>query len=185
MLTYDDIVKGRPGSCTEGTVAFHENMKFLVRDPQTGDELRHFVLLLEYEMSNRSNTAGHCIYVGERVTGEGSRFFAGGINPFEDPNIEYDSIESLIEGNTNALRLYLFHRSPIGESTEVKVMVRPRRYLLIDPETDLNITLEHYSDEFLQDRHTNADLRDTRSQGLQRIFQQHFEKNAIPYMEPK
>ena len=127
MDAYSDVVKGFPGSCTEGSVAFWANMKKLRENPVTGDQFNHYLLLVTYERSDLGNMAGHCLYLGERTDIEKNKhYFLGGINSFEDPRVEYDSIEAAVEANTDAFRFY-------GSELKHDIMFRPKFYCVLDP----------------------------------------------------
>ncbi len=179
--SYEDVVKGNPGSCSEGTVAFYANMSRLVAHPQTGEKLEHYVLLMTYEKSDLTGAPSHIVYVGKITGHDGKeRFFTGGINPFENPLVEYNSVEDIIAHNTDLFREYAW--KPL---TKRGVMIRPQRWALIDPEGDLGLDLVSYSDKVMNVKDPNRDPRDSVAVHIQRQFFKHFEKVAKDYHRPK
>ncbi len=186
MKTYEEVCRGEPGSCTEGAFAFWANMRQRVELPKTGEKLEHYLLLVTYEKSDMKNTASHCLYLGERIRKDGSKAVdIGGINPFEDPLVEYDTIEQAIEANTNHFRMYGYsnlheERNPQGR----RVMVRPQRYCVIHPERDLHVDIMHSAQGTLNVIIEGKDPRDTQAEALQRRFMDFFDRHAQMYKEP-
>jgi hypothetical protein len=180
MDSYEDIVKGKPGSCTEGSVAFYANMSRLVEVPGTGEKLDHYILLVTYEKSDMSNSAGHALYVGKITSHEGKeRFFVGGINPFENPLKEYDSVEDLLEHNTDLFREYAWKGL-----TKRGVMIRPQKFALINPEEDLGLDVVSYSDKVMNVKDPERDSRDSVAVHIQRKFNGYFDSHAVEYFRP-
>jgi|ETNmetMinimDraft_11_1059920.scaffolds.fasta_scaffold38071_2 hypothetical protein len=185
MKTYEQICKGEAGSCTEAAFAFWTNMRQIAEDPETGDKFQHYILLVTYEKSDLSKTAGHALYLGERIKKDGSKkYFLGGINPFEDPNVEYDSVEDAIEANTNHFRLYAYENLHSNENSKGdRVMIRPQRWAKVHPKKDLGVDIVH-SDSKLNVRIAGQDPRESREIALQRKFMKFHNDHGVDYMEP-
>ena len=179
MYSYNDIVRGVPGSCTEGAFAFYANMRQITEVPKREMKMRHYILMITYERSDRRPAPGHVVYLGELKDKKNKRkYFIGGINPFENPTIEYNSIEEAIESNTDSFRVYNAFQMPEG------VMARPQRYCVADPEY-LGVDIIHYTnDDAINIKFDERNLRESKSVAIQRIFTEYFEKNAIQYHEP-
>jgi hypothetical protein len=179
MLPYEDIVKGFPGSCTEGSFISYAAMSQIRKVPGTGDKLDHYILLITYEKSDWSVTAGHCLYVGKITKENGeNKFFCGGINPFENPSVEYDSLAELVEENTNLFRYYAYE-----QLLERGVLIRPQKMCLIDPRI-LGINITSYSRNILNAKAKDKDARDSIPEHIQRAFMNYFDENGLDYVEP-
>lgn len=184
MEAYSDIVKGIPGSCTEGSVAFWANMKKIREDPLTGDKFNHYLLLVTYLRTDRAAIAGHCLYLGERIDKKGNKkYFLGGINPFENPLVEYDSIEKAIEGNTDLFRKYAWKGLTDGTETGKKVCVIPNKFCVVDPR-DVGVDLV-YGDDRLNKPVQGKDARETYAEFRQRKLMEHFKEHAKEYVQPE
>lgn len=184
MEAYSDIVKGIPGSCTEGSVAFWANMKKIREDPITGDKFNHYLLLVTYKRTDKKAIAGHCLYLGERTDKEGNKkYFLGGINMFENPLVEYDSIEEAIKGNTDLFRYYSYRGLTDGTATGERVCVIPNKFDVIDPR-DIGVDLI-FGKERLNKPVQGKDARESYAKFRQKKLTEHFKEHAKEYVQPE
>tara|TARA_Y100000310_G_C20703481_1_gene832301 strand:+ start:11880 stop:12875 length:996 start_codon:yes stop_codon:yes gene_type:complete len=198
MIVDGKVDKG-PFSCFEGTSSSFAHWYPRVKDPNTGDEFDHYVLLMTYEKSDIdvftgavSTGAGHALHVIKKTSTNGVETYAigGGFNPFEGSNEWFPNVEGVVEVNMNHFRLYVDYnlhntRRPDGELAKAqghRIMIRPDSYCLIHPVTDLGVDIIN-GDKSLGDDTSDWDVRNTKAQNLQLKFQKYFDKYKIKYVE--
>jgi hypothetical protein len=183
MKPFSEIVKGVQGSCTEGSFAAYAALS-RISDLANGEILKSRIMLITYEKSDRTVAAGHCLYLGEIVKKDKtSEFFVLGINPFENPDVRYNSIEDAIEANTNDLRMYVwpeFLERDTSKERHQRVAVRPQKHLVINPAAlGINII-----DGKILGIRGDRDPRESLDKYIQRKFMEYFNRNGKQYREP-
>ena len=171
MYPYNLIATGKSGNCSEGSVIVGENVRNVVR--YKGDRVRNYLLLVTYKASKPIHISGHALHLTEITRKDGGkRYRIGGINAFEDPSIEYKSVEEALERNTNYFRHYAY-----GGLTDAGILFGPDRWAMID--------LDEHEIDLSQINAGSIDEITEKSKKIQRKLDQIFEQKARDYVAPK